>query len=244
MERWAKQKGKRLDYDERKRKRTAREAHQASEKAQNLRGLRAKQYAESRRKEKIQMKKQLRAKEQKNVKSDAPAEPSSTPLPQYLLDRSQPSSAKALSSSIKDKRKEAQARFSVPLPKVRGITEDEMFKVIKTGKSRHKSWKRMITKPTFVGGEFTRRPVKYESKLASEPHFGSCPTPGFQTRSNSYLQDLFGQWVCGTRRLTSPTKNSVLQCNFRSVSRPLQPKQIDLLALHCVSLRMLTKLSQ
>ena len=56
MERFQKQHGRRLDYEERKRKRIAREGHNASEKAQNLRGLRAKQYAETRRKEKIQMK--------------------------------------------------------------------------------------------------------------------------------------------------------------------------------------------
>jgi hypothetical protein len=38
-----------------------------------------------------------------------------------------------------------------------------MFKVVNTGKKTHqKSWKRMITKPTFVGSDFTRRPVKYE----------------------------------------------------------------------------------
>jgi ribosome biogenesis protein NSA2 len=39
----------------------------------------------------------------------------------------------------------------VPLPKVRGIAEEEMFKVVKTGKkTAKKGWKRMITKPTFV----------------------------------------------------------------------------------------------
>ena len=38
-----------------------------------------------------------------------------------------------------------------------------MFKVVKTGKkTAKKGWKRMITKPTFVGPDFTRRPVKYE----------------------------------------------------------------------------------
>lgn len=38
-----------------------------------------------------------------------------------------------------------------------------MFSVVKTGKkTKKKSWKRMITKPTFVGPGFTRRPVKYE----------------------------------------------------------------------------------
>ena len=48
-------------------------------------------------------------------------------------------------------------------PKVRGISEEEMFKVVKTGKKiSKKGWKRVITKPTFVGNDFTRRPVKYE----------------------------------------------------------------------------------
>lgn len=35
--------------------------------------------------------------------------------------------------------------------------------VVTTGKkTKKKAWKRMITKPTFVGPDFTRRPVKYE----------------------------------------------------------------------------------
>lgn len=109
------------------------------------------------------MKKRIRAQEEKNVKSSAPNEPSSTPLPNYLLDRSQATNAKALSSAIKEKRNEKAAKFTVPLPKVKGISEEEMFKVVNTGKKTHKkSWKRMITKPTFVGNDFTRRPVKYE----------------------------------------------------------------------------------
>lgn len=110
------------------------------------------------------MKKRIRAQEERNVKSsDQPSEPSATPLPNYLLDRSDATNAKALSSAIKDKRKEKAAKFSVPLPKVKGISEEEMFKVVKTGKkTSKKSWKRMITKPTFVGPDFTRRPVKYE----------------------------------------------------------------------------------
>lgn len=73
------------------------------------------------------MKKQIKAHEERNVKSDAPAEPSSTPLPQYLLDRSNPTNAKALSSAIKNKRKEKAAKFSVPLPKVRGMAEEGML---------------------------------------------------------------------------------------------------------------------
>lgn len=86
------------------------------------------------------MKKQIKAHEERNVKSSsAPAEPSSTPLPQYLLDRNQTSNnAKALSSQIKNKRAEKAAKFSVPLPKVKGISEEEMFKVVKTGKKTAK----------------------------------------------------------------------------------------------------------
>lgn len=109
------------------------------------------------------MKKTIRQHEQRNVKTDGPSEPSSNPLPAYLLDRTQPNTAKALSSQIKQKRAEKAAKFSVPLPKVRGIAEEEMFKVVKTGKKTvKKGWKRVVTKPTFVGADFTRRPVKYE----------------------------------------------------------------------------------
>lgn len=119
-------------------------------------------YAQKRRNEKIAMKKAIRAKEERNVKSAAPEEPAN-PVPSYLLDRSQPNNAKALSSSIKQKRAEKAARFAVPLPKVRGVSESEAFSVVNTGKKTHKkAWKRMVTKPTFVGPNFTRRDPKHE----------------------------------------------------------------------------------
>ncbi|OCK77905.1 ribosomal protein S8e [Lepidopterella palustris CBS 459.81] len=162
IERWTKLHGKRFDHDERHRKREAREGHKQSKQAQNFRGLRAKLYQQKRHKEKIQLKKTLRQHEERNVKSAEKAD-SSTPLPQYLLDRSNQNNAKALSTAIKQKRSEKSARFSVPIPKVRGVTEEEMFSVMKTGKKiQKKSWKRVVTKPTFVGPDFTRRPVKYE----------------------------------------------------------------------------------
>jgi len=162
MERWRKLHGRRLDHEERTRKRAAREGHKASQDAQNLRGLRAKLHQQKRHKEKIQMKKAIKAHEERNVKTADEKEPS-TPLPPYLLDRTNPANAKALSSAIKNKRAEKAAKFDVPLPKVRGISEEEMFKVVKTGKKTHKkSWKRMITQPTFVGPDFTRRNPKYE----------------------------------------------------------------------------------
>ena len=42
------------------------------------------------------------------------------------------------------------------------MADEEVFKVIKTGKRKKKAWKRMITKVTFVGEGFTRKPPKYE----------------------------------------------------------------------------------
>ena len=108
------------------------------------------------------MKKAIKTHEERNIKSKADAEPPSEPQPQYLFDRSSQNNAKGLSSQIKQRRSEQAARFSVPLPKVRGISDEEVFSVVKTGKSKRKNWKRLITHPTFVGPDFTRRPVKYE----------------------------------------------------------------------------------
>ncbi|KAL6720659.1 Ribosome biogenesis protein [Lecanora helva] len=197
IEKWEKEHGKRLDHEERVRKRTARESHKVSKDSQNLRGLKAKlqvfpksfqnenQYQKTRRNEKIQMRKRIKQTEKSNVQTTT-APDTSTPLPQYLLDRNNPTNAKALSSAIKNKRSEKAAKYSVPLPKVKGISEEEMFKAVSTGKkTAKKSWKRMITKPTFVyveillslviwivgskksdnddrGPDYTRRPVKYE----------------------------------------------------------------------------------
>jgi len=162
MERWTKLHGRRLDHEEKKRKREARAGHKESENAQKLTGLRAKLYQKKRHHKKIAMKKQIKAHEERNVTStDEPS--TKNPLPHYLLDRAGQNSAKALSSAIKNKRQEKAAKFAVPLPKVRGIAEEEMFRVIKTGKkTAKKGWKRMVTKPCFVGPDFTRRPVKYE----------------------------------------------------------------------------------
>lgn len=63
-------------------------------------------------------------------------------LPQYLLDRTYDKHAKALSTQIKQRRVEKAARFSVPLPRIKGISEADVFKVVQTGKRKSKSWKR------------------------------------------------------------------------------------------------------
>jgi len=83
-------------------------------------------------------------------------------MPAYLLDREQQTRSKVLSNTIKQKRKEKAGKWKVPLPKVKPVADDEVFKVIKTGKRKAKEWKRMVTKVTFVGEGFTRKPPKYE----------------------------------------------------------------------------------
>lgn len=108
------------------------------------------------------MKKTLKAHDERNIKQKDSGSVPDGALPTYLLDRESEKNAKALSTAIKEKRKDKAAKYAVPLPKVRGIAEDEMFKVMRTGKSKKKAWKRMVTKATFVGEGFTRKPVKME----------------------------------------------------------------------------------
>lgn len=60
-------------------------------------------------------------------------------VPAYLLDRQNTSRAKVLSNMIKQKRKEKAGKWEVPLPKVRPIAEEEMFRVVRTGKQKSTS---------------------------------------------------------------------------------------------------------
>ncbi|CAL8094077.1 unnamed protein product [Calicophoron daubneyi] len=154
--------GYRFDYFERRRKKEAREPHERSAKARKLKGLKAKIANKERFKEKVQMKKTLRMHElkknsQKVGEAGGPGE-----KPAYLLDREEQISAKVLSNSVKQKRAEKAGKWEVPLPKVRSIAESEAFRIVRTGKSRRKAWKRMVTKMCFVGDTFTRKPPKFE----------------------------------------------------------------------------------
>jgi len=83
-------------------------------------------------------------------------------VPAYLLDRENVSRAKILSNTVKQKRKEKAGKWSVPIPTVKPVADDEMFKQVRSGKRMKKNWKRMITKVTFVGDSFTRKAPKYE----------------------------------------------------------------------------------
>lgn len=109
------------------------------------------------------MKKQIKMHEEKQAKTHAPSEAGpKNAVPTFLMDRKQADTAKILSNSVKQKRKEKAGKWSVPIPKVRPMAEDEMFRAMTSGKRGKKQWKRMITKATFVGEDFTRKPPKYE----------------------------------------------------------------------------------
>ncbi|PWZ39274.1 Ribosome biogenesis protein NSA2 [Zea mays] len=125
-------------------------------------GAKGKRFAKKRYAEKAQMKKTLKMHDESNKRQKVDDDVQEGALPPYLLDRDQTQRAKVLSNTIKQKRKEKAGKWDVPLPKVRPVAEEEMFKVLRTGKRKTKQWKRMVTKATFVGAGFTRKPPKYE----------------------------------------------------------------------------------
>merc|ERR1712232_161547 len=100
--------------------------------------------------------------QEKDAKTKEPESVPDGAIPAYLLDREGVSRTKILSNMIKQKRKEKAGKWQVPIPKVKAMTEDEMFKVLRTGKRKKKAWKRIVTKISFVGDNFTRKPPKYE----------------------------------------------------------------------------------
>ncbi|KAL0319523.1 UNVERIFIED_CONTAM: Ribosome biogenesis protein NSA2 [Sesamum angustifolium] len=124
--------GYRHDHFERKRKKEAREVHKRSQIAQKALGIKGKMFAKKRYAEKALMKKTIL---------------------EILLKILQ-----VLSTPKRGKRKQGNGRF----PYQRPVAEDEMFRVLRSGKRKTKQWKRMITKATFVGPSFTRKPPKYE----------------------------------------------------------------------------------
>ena len=120
--------GRRLDHEERKRKKEARKVREISQKAKKLRGIKAKIYNRQRFTEKVQMKKTIKMhEEKKSKKQDAPVTDGGA-IPHYLLERENQTRAKVLSNMIKQKRKEKAGKWEVPIPKVKAVSDMEVFK--------------------------------------------------------------------------------------------------------------------
>jgi ribosome biogenesis protein NSA2 len=115
------------------RKKMARSVHKKSQMAQKLTGFKAKLFNKKNHSEKIQMKKTIKQHDEKNTKV-ANEQVQEGAVPSYLLDRENQSRAKILSNMIKQKRKEKAGKWQVPIPKVKGMDEAEVFKVQASGK--------------------------------------------------------------------------------------------------------------
>ncbi|CAL9115391.1 unnamed protein product [Musa acuminata var. zebrina] len=131
--------GYRLDHFERKRKKGAREVHELSAFAQKVLGVKAKMFAKKRYAEKATMKKTLAVHAESSSRRKVDDKVDEGAIPAYLLDRDTTTRMKVLSNTIKQKRKEKAGKWEVPLPKVRPVAEEEMFKVIQSGKSKRTS---------------------------------------------------------------------------------------------------------
>lgn len=108
------------------------------------------------------MRKTIKAHEEKEATAKEEKQKTDGAVPAYLLDRNEVNRTKVLSNMIKQKRKEKAGKWKVPIEKVKPMTEDEMFKIMRTGKRRKKAWKRVVNKISFVGDNFVRKPPKYE----------------------------------------------------------------------------------
>ena len=162
MELYQKRFGKRFDHEEKTRKKEARSVKDTADKAKNLHGIKGKLFAKERYKEKVKMRKAIKAHEEKDATVKDEKQKTDGAVPAYLLDRNEVNRTKVLSNMIKQKRKEKAGKWKVPIEKVKPMSEDEMFKILRSGKRRKKAWKRVVNKVSFVGDNFVRKPPKYE----------------------------------------------------------------------------------
>lgn len=131
-----------------------------SRKARSLTGIKAKIFNKQRKNEKIQLKKALKETTKKESKTTTAQ---SVALPAFLLDREIDQTSKTeLSKKIKQQRQDKITKYSVPIAKVEGISEKDIFGVVKSGKRQKKQWKRIVNRPCFVGSDFVRKAPKYE----------------------------------------------------------------------------------
>lgn len=152
-----KRQGHAINHDVKILKKNSRSSAIVRKLSRKLTGHAAKMFIKKRRANNIEKNKKREIKEQKNIVSV-----SSEPLPAFLLDRNIAVKSKELAKTVRSKTKEHSVKYAVPIPRVAGVSEKEAFKSITTGSKGKCHWKRMVTKPCFVGDNFTRKPPKYE----------------------------------------------------------------------------------
>eukprot|EP00915_Cephaloidophora_sp_WS-2016_P004979 GHVH01006644.1.p1 GENE.GHVH01006644.1~~GHVH01006644.1.p1 ORF type:complete len:261 (+),score=42.95 GHVH01006644.1:81-863(+) len=162
VELWQKRFGRKFDHLEKERKSLSRSHKEDSKKSQRLQGIKAKLYNKKRYQEKVALQKKIKAHQEKDAKQKEPDHVPDGSIPAYLMDREGVSRTKVLSNMVKQKKKEKAGKWAVPISKIKALSEDQMFKVFRTGKKRNKAWKRVVNKVTFVSQDFTRKPPKYE----------------------------------------------------------------------------------
>lgn len=152
--------GKPLNYEVKKAKKEARKSKLIAKQVTTLTGIKAKLFKKKLQAEKIQLKKKVKLTEAKTTKVQA--EICTEAIPAFLIDRGINNESRELSSKIKEKRKEKAAKYTVPIAKVEGLSEADVFGVVNSGKRKNKHWKRIVNKPCFVGPDFTRKAPKFE----------------------------------------------------------------------------------
>lgn len=206
-----KRSGRREDAIFRKEKHEARECKRISRMSRQLFGIKARIFHQRRRVEKIQLKKEkIQAeRKQKVVAEEVIADGA---IPAYLLDREKQAAIQAVTTQLKEQRQNKAGKNVVPLPQVRGISETEAFKVLKSGKRKRNAWKRIVTKPCFVGDDFTRKPPKFERFIRptglrmkqaniTHPEMKATfllPIMGVKQNPNSHLMTTLGMLTKGT----------------------------------------------
>lgn len=177
--------GRRLDYEIKVKKKSIRLEKQKVKLARNLTGIKGKLFAKKMKVIKAQKKKNLKV---ESVKEKIIKNENLGPLPLILMDRNINNKDKELSNKIKEMRRENSAKFSVPIPRIGGISDKEMFSAVTTGKKKNKNWKRLVTKPCFVGENFTRKLPKYERFIRpSGLRFKNAHVSGQNLKSTFFL---------------------------------------------------------
>ena len=152
--------GRALDYEFREAKKEIRKIKLIGKKATGLLRIQGKLFNRRRKAEKIQLAKTLKESVKKE-KKESVANP--VALPAFLLDREIDNTSKSeFSNKIKQQRQDKMMKYSVPIAAVGGMSEKEVFGVVKSGKRQKKQWKRIVNRPCFVGADFVRKGPKHE----------------------------------------------------------------------------------